>query len=142
MTETPKPALGDPDIYPSDEVLAVTLGPARAAFDAVLARTLESCPDAAFQWKYYRDGKSWLMNASRKKKTLFWLSADRLSFRTTFYLPSSTEDAVLGGPFPAATKDGFAASAGKKFRGATAGVSSAADVEAFAALLAIKLTVL
>ena len=142
MKEKESPALSDPATFPAEEVLSAVLGSSKTAFDAMLERLAAIAPDASSGWKYYRDGKSWLMNASRKKKTLFWLSADRGSFRATFYLPTALEDAVLGGPFPEALKEGFAATAGKKFRGATLTIRAAEDLVHFEALVALKLTVL
>jgi hypothetical protein len=139
MSETEKPALSDPGTFPDDRVLSAILGPARDAFEAALGRVEARCPGAEFGWKYYRDGKSWLMKASWKKKTLFWLSAGRSFFRTTFYLPASLEGTVLSGSLPPETKEGFSASAGKKTRGATVTIAGTEGIAHFDTLLSLKL---
>lgn len=70
--------------------------------------------DFVQSWKYYNDGKSWLLNVSRKKKALFWLSVGDGWFRTTFYLSPKAEVAIMGSDLPE-------------------------DLEAYARFLAIKL---
>jgi len=45
-------------------------------------------------WRYYHDGKSWLLNVSQKKKTVFWLSVISGSFRITAYFTDKAKDAV------------------------------------------------
>ena len=135
-----KPVLHDASVMPDDEVLADVLGPAKAAFDQLHVRLTATCPAAVATWKYYRDGNAWLMSAAWKKKTLFWLSADRSSFRTTFYLPSSLEAELVNCDLPEAVKSSYAASAGKKIRGATAVIRTTADLAAFDTLLALKLS--
>ncbi|MBU1512430.1 DUF3788 domain-containing protein [Myxococcota bacterium] len=141
MPEKPsKPVLTDPTVMPDDEFLAGVLGPAKAAYEQMHVRLAATCPAAVITWKFYRDGNAWLMSAAWKKKTLFWLSADRGSFRTTFYLPSTLEAALAAFDLPEPVKTSYAASAGKKIRGATVVVRTAADLAAFDTLLALKLS--
>ncbi len=137
----PKPVLHDPAVTPDDEVLTDVLGPAKAAFDQLHVRLAATCPAAVATWKFYRDGNAWLMSAAWKKKTLFWLSADRGSFRVTFYLPMSLEADVAAADLPCEVKSTCEASAGKKIRGATAVIRTPADLAAFDTLLALKLSV-
>ncbi len=141
MTDKPlKPVLTDESLTPEDEVLAGVLGPAKAAFDQLHVRLAATCPAAIVTWKFYRDGNAWLMSAAWKKKTLFWLSADRGCFRTTFYLPSSQEAELVTSDLPEAVKSSYAASAGKKIRGVTVMIRTPADLAAFDTLLALKLS--
>lgn len=134
-----KPVLGDPAVYPSDEVLASSLGRSKAAYDALFERARAGLPDLEAGWKYYNDGKSWLLKASRKKKTLFWLSAREGSFRTTFYLGAGAGEALLGSALPEGLKEQFRQSAGKKFHGVTVELKAKKDLAAFEGLLALKL---
>jgi hypothetical protein len=73
-----KPVLGDPSVYPTEEVLSSHLGRSKTAFEALLLWTRGSYPDLAETWKYYKDGKSWHLNVTRKKKILFWLSVGEM----------------------------------------------------------------
>jgi hypothetical protein len=133
------PVLGDPEVYPSDEVLGAKLGRSKAAFDALFEKIRAGLPDLEEGWKYYQDGKSWLLKVSRKKKTLFWLSVREGSFRTTFYLGAGAEAAVMGSGLPEEPKEQFRASAAKKFHGVTVEVKAKKDLAAFEELLGIKL---
>ena len=135
-------ALGDPEIYPSDEVLASHLGArAFAAFSEMLERNRAGLPGSEDRWKYYNDGKLWLFNYSFKKKTLFWLSVEDGRFRTTFYLGPKAEDAVLGSAIPDELKAQYrdAKGRGAKMRGVTATIRTKKDLAVYEALLAIKL---
>ncbi len=136
----PRPAFTDAAVFPDDASLAEALGPAKAAYDQLLALLAATCPAAVATWKYYRDGNAWLLSAAWKKKTLFWLSADRGAFRVTFYLPSALEAALAAADLPAPVKSSYAASAGKKIRGATAVIRTPSDLSAFDTLLAFKLS--
>jgi hypothetical protein len=51
-------------------------------------------PDFTEQWRYYRDGKSWLLKVSRKARTVFWLSIVEGSFRITFYFTGKAAPAI------------------------------------------------
>ncbi len=79
------PLLGDEAEYPSDDVLARYLGKAKAAWDAFTARLAVDFPDTSLEWRFYKDGKSWLCKVVRKKKTVCWVSIRDRAFRTTFY---------------------------------------------------------
>lgn len=133
--------LCDPAIFPSDEVIASHLGRANAAFVEMLERNRAAHPDFEERWKFYNDGKSWLFNVSRKKKTLFWLSVGEGSFRTTFYLGPKAKEAVLGADIPEELKDQYreAEARGAKIRGVTLVVKARKDLAAYETLLAIKL---
>ena len=74
--------LTDPDQFPSDEVISSHLGRRRALWDALFAFIHAEHPDCTERWRYYNDSKSWLLNVSRKKKTVFWLSVISGTFRS------------------------------------------------------------
>ncbi|MDP3176949.1 MAG: DUF3788 family protein [Spirochaetaceae bacterium] len=133
-----KRALGDPSVYPSDDILQAHLGRSKAAFSALFERARATLPELETSWKYYNDGKSWLLKASRKKKTLFWLSVDEGRFRTTFYLGPRADDAVMSAGLPHDLVARFREDAGKKFRGLTLVVKTKKDIAVFEKLLAIK----
>ncbi|HNW60108.1 MAG TPA: DUF3788 family protein [bacterium] len=77
--------LSDPDQYPSDEIIFAHLGQAKPLWLAFFDHIAQSYPDMTTEWRYYRDGKSWLFKAVLKKRTIFWLSLVPGAFRTTFY---------------------------------------------------------
>jgi hypothetical protein len=132
-------ALGDPDIYPSDEVIASHLGRANAAFIGMLEFNRSEHPDFVERWSYYNDGKSWLLNVSRKKKTIAWISVEEGFFRASFYLKPEAGDAILGSSLADELKEQFRSSEGKKLRGVSLAAKAKKDLEAYKELLAIKL---
>lgn len=134
------PVLGDPLIFPDDTVLASHLGRSMAAYRALLEWMKTTYPEALGGWKYYRDGKSWLFNASRKKKTLFWLSAGDGWFRTTCYFSMRHRDFLLGKGLPEAQLGQLAEAeaGGKKNCGLTVVVGAKADLAALKGLIELK----
>ena len=135
-----KPVLSDPDVFPSEEVLSSHLGKANASFISFSEYNHTAHPDFVGKWKYYNDGKRWLFNVSRKKKTVFWLSVGDDFFRTTFYMSSKAEQDIVKSKIPAALKKQYLETAGKKFRPITVVVKAKKDIEAYKELLEIKLS--
>ncbi len=134
-----EPVLSDPKVEPTDEVLAACLGRSKGVLDAALLHVQGRCPGAQAQWKYYRDGKSWLLSASWRKKTLFWLAAGHRRFRITFYLGPRAEADVLASAIPEEAKARYRESAGRKIRGVTLVLATKKDLAAFEELLELRL---
>lgn len=88
------PLLRDETEYPSEDVLARYLGKAKAAWDAFSARLAADFSDASLEWRFYRDGKSWLCKVVRKKKTVCWVSVWDQAFRTTFYFTAKSDQEI------------------------------------------------
>jgi len=135
-----KPVLSDPNVFPTEEILASHLGKATPAFTQLFEFNHANFPDFAERWKYYNDGKSWLMNVSRKKKTLFWLSVKDGAFRTTFYLNPKAAQRVPAARIPEELKNTFRETEGKAFRGITACIKTKKDLEVYKELLTLKIT--
>lgn len=133
------PVLTNPNIYPTEKVLSAHLGKAKPAFTSIFEFNHSEHPDFVEKWRYYNDGKSWLLNVSRKKKTLFWLSIRDGSFRTSFYLNSKFERDVIESKLPKELKDQYLKTSEKKFRAITLVIKSKKDVDAYKELLSIKM---
>ncbi len=84
-------ALRDVEIYPSEAVLAEILGAALPAYHQLIDGLKEA--DVTTEWRYYKDGKAWLLKAVYKKKTLLWLSVWSEYFKLSIYF---TERARAG----------------------------------------------
>ncbi len=137
----PRPPLSDPAVFPSEEVLAGILGGrAKAALDALLEENRAAHPTFTSEWRYYNDGKRWLMKGQVKQKTVFWLSAATGSFRVTYYLGAGADAEVMAGDFSEEAKAGWKESTGKKFRGLTISVKSKKDLPACRAAADLKLS--
>lgn len=99
--------LTDPKTFPSEAVIFAHLGTRRALWEALFRHIEAEHPDIVAEWRYYNDGHAWLMNVSRKKKTIFWLSVIKGSFRITAYFTDKAADAIRKSPLPAELKKQF-----------------------------------
>jgi len=77
--------LREQDIFPSEEVLENALGSSYAVFESLMETTTGADYGLTFEWRYYKDSKSWLCKVSHKKKTIFWLSVWEGFFKTSFF---------------------------------------------------------
>jgi hypothetical protein len=133
------PVLSDPKTYPTEEVLFSHLGKAKEAFTSLFEFNHSDHPDFVEKWRYYNDGKSWLLNVSRKGKTIFWLSILDGSFRVSFYLNSKFERDIVESKIPKALKDQYLKESGKKFRAITVVIKAKKDIDIYKELLSIKM---
>ena len=97
--------LRNPEIEPTNEVLADALGPANSVYKEFLAGLPNR--DIQVDWRYYTDGKAWLAKGLHKwvgvrggqnEVTAFWLSIWDGYFKVTFYIPEKTRLEALGLP--------------------------------------------
>jgi hypothetical protein len=98
-------------------------------------------PDFTEQWKYYQDGKSWLLKVTRKATTVFWLSIENGSFRTTFYFTDKGAQALAKSTISGELKEQY--KTGRRFgkiRGVTVSFKNKRDVEDARQLIGIKLS--
>jgi hypothetical protein len=133
-------ALCDPKIYPDEKVLFSHLGKSRASFVSLFGYNHKNFPDFVERWRYYNDGKSWLLNVSRKKKTLYWLSVGDGFFRAGFYFNAKAEQSILDSKIPEVYKNKFMESEGKKFRSISVIIRTKKDIDVYKELLALKMS--
>ena len=95
-----EPVLRDQKEYPSDDVLRLHLGRAMASWQALMAHIEQHEPALSGEWRYYKDGKSWLYKATYKKLTLCWAAVFRGRFKTTCYFPDRAEPAITDSKLP------------------------------------------
>ena len=88
------PLLSDKSQFPTDQVVFSHLGKSKALWESLFQYLAREHPDFTQEWRYYNDGKSWLMKVQHKKKTVFWLSILEGAFRTTFYLHEKAKPMV------------------------------------------------
>jgi Protein of unknown function (DUF3788) len=133
------PILTDKEQFPGDDVIFAHLGRRRALWEALFGFIETRHPDCVAQWRYYNDGKSWLLNLSRKKKTVFWLSLVGNTFRITAYFTEKARDAIRTSALSEEPKEQFM---GRepigKLRGITITFRKKRDVEDAKALIALK----
>ncbi len=138
-TEMEKPCLNDADEYPDDEVLSRVLGRVKKSWDAFMDLLDEDYPSFSGEWRYYKDGKSWLHKITKKKKTICWVGIYSDAFKTTFYFPDKAEDLITASRLNKDCIDQFLH--GKRFgkiRAITVEIKKATDLKATKALIKIK----
>jgi hypothetical protein len=135
------PVLSNKTQFPTDEIISLYLGKTKDVWDSFFGYLHVNYPDITSEWRYYNDGKSWLMKNTLKKKTVFWLSVLKGTFRITFYFTDRAAKAIADSAIPAEMKKQF--KDGKhygKIRGLTVVFKYKKDIETAKALLAIKLS--
>jgi hypothetical protein len=88
------PVLTEKDQFPTEEVVFLHIGKVKPLWFLLFDHIHQHHQDFTQEWRYYLDGKSWLLKVSKKTKTIFWLSIVEGSFRTTFYLTDKAREAI------------------------------------------------
>ena len=87
--------LRDKEIEPTDEVLENALGKELFTIYQELIQIFADEFSLELQWRFYKDGKSWLCKVVYKKKTILWLSVWENYIKTGFYFTEKTRNGVL-----------------------------------------------
>ena len=135
-----QPVFSDAGQFPTEEAIFDHIGKVKPLWTALFEHIHSEHPDFTEQWRYYRDGKSWLLKVTRKKQTIFWLSVIKNGFRTTFYFTDKAEEMLMSSGISAELKQDFRN--GKhygKIRGLTILHSKKKHVEDAKLLIGIKL---
>ncbi|MDP2036635.1 MAG: DUF3788 family protein [Ignavibacteria bacterium] len=131
--------LTNKDQFPTDEVIFSHIGKAKTHWESLFKHIHSEHPDFKEEWRYYNDGKSWLMKVTHKKKTIFWLSIIPKMFRITFYFGDKAEPAIMESAIPDEAKKNFME--GKRYgkiRGITLVMNSKKNIEAAKELITVK----
>lgn len=134
-----KPCLNDKDEYPSEEVLSQCLGKVKDTWDVFMQFMAERHPSFCGEWRYYRDGSSWLYKLTKKKKTICWVSVYHRRFKATFYFPDRAEEFIHASKLKKEYVDQFLH--GRKYgniRGVTVAVRRPSDLNTAKMLIEIK----
>ena len=136
------PILTDKDEFPTEEIIFSHIGKNKTHWGFLFEYIHATYPDFSEQWRYYNDGKSWLMKVARKSKTVFWVTVIKNTFRITFYFTDRAEEAINKSSISGELKKQF--KEGKhygKIRGLTVTFKNKKDVEYAKALLEIKFSI-
>lgn len=134
------PILNDKSQFPTDEVIFSHLGKSKTLWDSLFQYLAEAHPDFTREWRYYNDGKSWLMKVQHKKKTVFWLSIVKGAFRTTFYVHERAKKIIEASTLSRELKDQFRTKSYGKLRGVTVVYKKKKDIEFAKELIGIKIS--
>ncbi len=137
-----QPILTDEKQFPTKEVIYSNIGKSKVLWDTFFEYIHTNYPDLSEEWRYYKDGKSWLLKVTKKLKTIFWLSIVKNSFRTTFYFTDKAQGAIKNSSISDELKESFVS--GKRYnkiQGITIIFKRKKDIEYAKLLLAIKLSI-
>ena len=82
--------LTDKNIYPAEEVIFSHIKKSKENWNSIFKYIHTNYPELNEEWRYYNDGKSWLLKVTLKTKTIFWLVVIANAFRITFYFNKKT----------------------------------------------------
>jgi hypothetical protein len=136
------PILTNQNEYPTEAIIFSHIGKSKALWKLIFEFLHTKHTDLKEEWKYYNDGKSWLLKVMKKSKTIFWLSVQEGSFRITFYFTDRAEKAIIDSSISEELKEQYRS--GKhynKIRGITITFKFKKDVEDAKSLVAIKLSI-
>jgi hypothetical protein len=133
------PTLSDKSQYPTDKIIFSHLGRAKTLWDSLFQYIAEEHPEFTWQWRYYNDGKSWLLKVQYRKKTVFWLSIIKGTFRTTFYVHENAKKTIDDSTISRNLKEQYGAGKSSgKIRGMTVVFKNKRDLEDAKELIRIK----
>jgi hypothetical protein len=136
------PILTDKNQFPTEEIIYSHIGKTEPLWNSVFNFIHTNHPDISEEWRYYNDGKSWLLKVTRKSKTVFWLSIIKGSFRTTFYFTDKAEDAISASSISGKLKKQFSdAKRFGKIRSITIVFKNKKDIEDAKKLIALKIRI-
>lgn len=101
------PILSNPEIYPSAEVLENALGDSYIAFNELTEIISAEKYNLLLEWRYYKDGHSWLAKVTFKKKTVYWLSVWDNYFKVGFYFTEKTRSGIFDLEIDETIKEAF-----------------------------------
>ncbi|MGE5811650.1 MAG: DUF3788 family protein [Ignavibacteria bacterium] len=134
--------LSDKNQYPTEEIIFSHIGKSKTLWQSLFEFIHAEHPDFTEEWRYYNDGKSWLMKVQKKKKTVFWLSILENSFRTTFYFTDKAKKIISGSSISDALKEQYKNGNNfGKIRGITITYKKKKDVEDAKVLITVKLSI-
>ena len=132
--------LNDKNQFPTEEVIFSHIGKSRTLWKALFDYIHAEHADFLEEWRYYNDGKSWLLKVTRKKKTVFWLSVFENTFKIGVYFTDKSRTAIRTSTLTADLKEQFLSNKSGKLRGIIITFKKKSDVENAKKLIALKIS--
>jgi hypothetical protein len=132
--------LTDQNQFPTENVIFSHIGNSKIYWHLIFQHIQTAHPDFSEQWKYYNDGKSWLLKVTKKAKTIFWVSVFQNSFKVGFYFGDKAEPAIMESSISEKLKKQF--KEGKRFgkiRGLTLLMNNKKNIEFAKEIISIKM---
>lgn len=104
----PEKLLTSPDLDPSSDDLENGLGRWFSLYETLTVTLAKPPYGISPEWRFYKDGGAWLCKMTRKKKTVFWISAWKLSLKCGFYFTEQSGEGISGLSIDRSLKSSFA----------------------------------
>lgn len=128
--------------FPTEEIIFSHLGRTSNHWKKLFDYIHDEYPDFIEEWRYYKDGKSWLFKIQRKKKTVCWISVFSKKFKMSFYFTDRAEETIMESSISDELKEQFkTAKYFNKIRPLTITFRNLKDVEYAKTLIGVKLAV-
>lgn len=139
MSEEEILKLTDKNVIPDDDYIFSIIGEKKTLWLALMAWLSENYKESSGSWNFYNDGKQWIFKMVYKKKTLFWISLLKYTFKVTFYLGDKAEPLIESSDLNAKIKEDFKKGPRYgKIRGITIKMMDIEDFESVKILAGIK----
>jgi len=102
MEQINKIELSDENVYPDEGILKDVLQESYPAYCELLE--LFKTNGLVHEWRYYKDGKSWLCKVQYKKNTIVWMSAWKGFVKAAIYIPAKYIETIKQLDIPEETK--------------------------------------
>ena len=86
--------LTDKFTQPREELIYKHIGDKELLWKQIMSY-LHDHDDITETWRYYKDGKSWLLRIMKKKKTICWIRILEDTFRVAFYFAVRLEPDIM-----------------------------------------------
>jgi len=137
-----KQLLSDEGQFPTEDIIFSHIAESKTIWKELFKNIHEIHPEFAEQWRYYNDGKSWLLKITKKAKTIFWLTVIKDAFRVTFYFGDKAETEIIKSNISEPLKEQYLT--GKRFgkiRSVSLIVTNDKDIRDILSLAEIKLKI-
>jgi hypothetical protein len=99
--------LSDESVRPTDELVFSIIGDRELLWKQTMSYLYDNNNDISEAWKYYKDGKSWLFRALKKKKTIFWIRLVDDTFRIAFWFAEKLGPIIVQSELPDRLKEEY-----------------------------------
>ena len=128
--------------FPDEKIIFSHIGRTSNHWTRLFNYIHEKYPDFTEEWRFYKDGYSWLLKIQRKKKTVCWVTVLSKKFKLTFYFTDRAEPLIMKSTISEELKEQFkTAKYYNKIRPLTITFSNIKHVEYAKTLIDIKLAV-
>ncbi|KAB2878627.1 DUF3788 family protein [bacterium] len=102
-----KHLLNDSNEFPDDKILLKHLDKSKVLWDELTSTVSSNFPPTTLEWKYYKDGGSWLGKLVQKKKTVCWISVWDKFFKVSFYFTEKNDKDIKNMKIDQSLKDAY-----------------------------------